>query len=88
MKFFQQITKTIWFISLVSLFTDFASEMLYPVMPVYLKSIGYSVLVIGILEGFAEAGRPRAVPADARDRRCRSDAHRLQLVLWRSASAR
>lgn len=32
-----------------------ASEMLYPVMPVYLKSIGYSVLVIGILEGFAEA---------------------------------
>jgi MFS family permease len=29
--------------------------MLYPVMPVYLKSIGYSVLFIGILEGFAEA---------------------------------
>ncbi len=55
MKFFQPITRTIWIISLVSLFTDFASEMLYPVMPVYLKSIGYSVLVIGILEGFAEA---------------------------------
>ncbi len=32
-----------------------ASEMLYPVMPVYLKSIGYSVVVIGILEGVAEA---------------------------------
>lgn len=32
-----------------------ASEMLYPVMPVYLKSIGYSVMIIGILEGFAEA---------------------------------
>ncbi len=32
-----------------------ASEMLYPVMPVYLKSIGYSVVVIGVLEGFAEA---------------------------------
>jgi MFS family permease len=55
MKIFQPITRTIWIISLVSLFTDFASEMLYPVMPVYLKSIGYSVLVIGILEGFAEA---------------------------------
>lgn len=55
MKIFQPITRTIWVISLVSLFTDFASEMLYPVMPVYLKSIGYSVLVIGILEGFAEA---------------------------------
>lgn len=31
-----------------------ASEMLYPVMPVYLKSIGFSVLLIGILEGVAE----------------------------------
>lgn len=52
---FKGITRAIWFISLVSLFTDMASEMLYPVMPLYLKSIGYSVLVIGILEGFAEA---------------------------------
>jgi len=32
-----------------------ASEMLYPVMPVYLKEIGFSVLLIGILEGVAEA---------------------------------
>jgi MFS family permease len=29
--------------------------MLYPVMPVYLQSIGFSVLMIGILEGMAEA---------------------------------
>ncbi|HNF49948.1 MAG TPA: MFS transporter [Chitinophagales bacterium] len=42
-------------LSLVSLFTDMASEMLYPVMPVYLKKIGFSVLLIGILEGIAEA---------------------------------
>ncbi|RXK58293.1 MFS transporter [Lacibacter luteus] len=52
---FKGITRTIWFVSLVSLFTDMASEMLYPVMPVYLKTIGYSVLIIGLLEGFAEA---------------------------------
>jgi MFS family permease len=32
-----------------------ASEMLYPVMPVYLKSIGFSMVLIGILEGIAEA---------------------------------
>jgi MFS family permease len=32
-----------------------ASEMLYPVMPVYLKSIGFSIVLIGILEGIAEA---------------------------------
>jgi MFS family permease len=29
--------------------------MLYPVMPIYLKEIGFSVLFIGILEGLAEA---------------------------------
>ena len=32
-----------------------ASEMLYPVMPVYLKSIGFSIIFIGMLEGVAEA---------------------------------
>jgi len=48
-------TSTILIVSFVSLFTDIASEMLYPVMPVYLRSIGFSVLLIGILEGVAEA---------------------------------
>ena len=49
------LSKTIWILSIISLFTDVASEMLYPVMPIYLKSIGFSVVFIGILEGFAEA---------------------------------
>ncbi|MCK9421164.1 MAG: MFS transporter [Bacteroidales bacterium] len=49
------LTRTVLVVSFVSLFTDVASEMLYPIMPVYLKSIGFSVLLIGILEGFAEA---------------------------------
>ncbi|MBS1584010.1 MAG: MFS transporter [Bacteroidetes bacterium] len=49
------ITRTIWILSMVSLFTDIASEMLYPVMPIYLKSINFSVLMIGVLEGVAEA---------------------------------
>jgi len=49
------ITRSIWILSLVSLFTDISSEMLYPVMPLYLKSIGFSVVLIGILEGMAEA---------------------------------
>ena len=39
----------------MSLFTDTASEMLYPIMPVYLKTIGFSIVLIGILEGVAEA---------------------------------
>ena len=49
------LTRNIWLLSLVSLFNDVATEMLYPVMPVYLKSIGFSVAFIGVLEGFAEA---------------------------------
>ncbi|MCX6287438.1 MAG: MFS transporter [Bacteroidetes bacterium] len=49
------LTRTILLVSFVSLFTDVASEMLYPVMPVYLRSIGFSVMLIGILEGIAEA---------------------------------
>ncbi len=49
------ITRSVWILSFVSLFTDVAGEMLYPVMPVYLQSINFSVFLIGILEGFAEA---------------------------------
>ncbi len=49
------ITRTVWILSIVSLFTDMASEMLYPVMPIYLKSIGFSILLIGVLEGLVEA---------------------------------
>lgn len=51
----QILTRNVWILSWVSLFADLASETLYPIMPVYLKSIGFSVLLIGILEGFAEA---------------------------------
>jgi MFS family permease len=49
------ITRTIWIVSLISLFTDIASEMLYPVMPIFLRKIGFTVALIGILEGMAEA---------------------------------
>ncbi len=49
------ITPTVWTLSLVSMLTDTASEMLYPIMPIYLKSIGFSIVLIGILEGVAEA---------------------------------
>ncbi|MBP6335515.1 MAG: MFS transporter [Bacteroidia bacterium] len=49
------ITRSVWILSLVSLFTDVASEMLYPIMPIYLKSIGFSIVLIGLLEGVAES---------------------------------
>lgn len=49
------LTRTVWMLSLISLFTDAASEMLYPVMPLFLQSIGFTVVWIGLLEGLAEA---------------------------------
>lgn len=51
---FKGISRTVLILSLISLFTDAASEMLYPIMPLYLRSIGFSVVLIGVLEGFAE----------------------------------
>lgn len=42
-------------LGLVSLFTDMASEMLYPVLPLYLEQIGFGIMGIGILEGIAQA---------------------------------
>jgi MFS family permease len=53
-KFPSYITRTVWILSLVSLFADMASELLYPIVPVYLKEIGFSVFLIGLLEGVAE----------------------------------
>lgn len=49
------ITGNIMALSLVSLFTDVASEMIYPIIPLYLSSIGYSATTIGLLEGIANA---------------------------------
>ena len=49
------ITKRIWILSIVSLLTDISTEMLYPVVPLYLKSIGFTIVLIGIIEGVAEA---------------------------------
>ena len=49
-------TRAVWIVSIVSFLTDISSEMLYPIMPLYLKSIGgFSIVLIGVLEGFAEA---------------------------------
>ncbi|MCE9597644.1 MAG: MFS transporter [Spirochaetia bacterium] len=49
------LTRSILILSAVSLLTDISSEMLYPVMPLYLKAIGFGLVWIGLLEGFAEA---------------------------------
>jgi MFS family permease len=49
------LTSGVVFLSLISLFNDASSELLYPVLPIYLTTIGFTGLWIGIVEGIAEA---------------------------------
>ncbi len=44
-------SRIIWALAWVSLLTDMASEMLYPIIPLYLQHIGFSIAGIGWLEG-------------------------------------
>jgi len=41
-------------LGLVSLFTDAASEMIYPLIPVYVAALGSGAIILGIIEGVAE----------------------------------
>lgn len=50
-----KISKPVIILGLVSLFTDIASEMLYPVTPIFLTAVlGSSMAVVGMIEGIAE----------------------------------
>lgn len=50
------IPSNVLFLSLVSLFNDIASEMIYPIIPIFLTSVlGAPVTVVGLIEGVAEA---------------------------------
>lgn len=53
--FIKKFPKQVLLLSLVSFFTDIASEMLYPVTPIFLTAVlGSSMAVVGIIEGIAE----------------------------------
>jgi MFS family permease len=47
-------SSTVFLLGLVSLCNDLASEMIYPLLPIYLTSIGASVWFVGLVEGIAE----------------------------------
>ena len=55
MALFKKIPKQVFLLGLVSFFTDFASEMLYPVTPLFLTvTLGASMSLVGLIEGIAE----------------------------------
>jgi len=41
-------------LGIVSLFTDAASEMIYPLIPVYIAALGSGAILLGVIEGVAE----------------------------------
>lgn len=50
------LPRTVWLIGLISLVNDSASEMLYPLIPLYLSSVLMAgPRALGIIEGIAEA---------------------------------
>ena len=42
-------------LGIVSLFTDAASEMIYPLVPVYIAALGSGAIILGVIEGVAES---------------------------------
>jgi MFS family permease len=49
-----QTGRNVFWLGMVSLFTDLSSQMIYPLMPEFLSVLGASKSVIGIIEGLAE----------------------------------
>ncbi|OFY65733.1 MAG: hypothetical protein A2V64_07380 [Bacteroidetes bacterium RBG_13_43_22] len=50
----KRIPLVVIMLGLVSLFTDAATEMIYPLVPVFVTALGSGALVLGIIEGVAE----------------------------------
>ena len=47
--------KNILFLGLISFFADISSEMVYPIIPLYLTAaFGATTALVGIIEGIAE----------------------------------
>jgi len=49
-----KIPRVVIMLGIVSLLTDAASEMIYPLIPVYVAALGSGAIMLGIIEGIAE----------------------------------
>ena len=52
--FLRGLGRNIIILGLVSLFTDLSSQMVFPLIPLYLVTIGAGAWVVGLVEGAAE----------------------------------
>ena len=52
----RHLPQTVVALGVVSFFTDFSSEMIYPMLPIFLSQVlGASVVALGVIEGVAES---------------------------------
>src|SRR5512141_2589680 len=49
-----RIPRVVIILGLVSLFTDVATEMIYPLVPVFVAALGSGAILLGVIEGVAE----------------------------------
>lgn len=57
-RVFAGLSRDSWLLALASLFSDVSTEMLYPILPVYLtRTLGAGGLTVGLIEGFAQGAQ-------------------------------
>lgn len=49
------IPRVVIILGIVSLFTDAATEMIYPLIPVFISALGSGTIILGVIEGVAES---------------------------------
>jgi MFS family permease len=50
----RKVPRAVVMLGLVSLFTDISSEMIFPLIPVFVSALGSGAIILGIIEGIAE----------------------------------
>jgi MFS family permease len=50
----KSIPRVVVMLGIVSLLTDAASEMIYPLIPVFITALGSGAIILGVIEGIAE----------------------------------
>jgi MFS family permease len=57
-KYFAGLSRTTFLLAFASLFSDISTEMLYPVLPVFLtQTLGATGSIVGLVDGFAQAAQ-------------------------------
>ena len=49
-----KIPRNVIMLGIVSLFTDASTEMIYPLIPIFVAALGSGAVILGVIEGVAE----------------------------------